>query len=47
MVVRGETSGVMGKMGEGEWEIQASSYGKNKSQIVTGKQLIYKELPSQ
>ena len=28
MVARGEC----GKMGEGEWEIQVSSYGMNKSQ---------------
>ena len=27
MVARGEDSGQMGKMGEGEWKVQASSYG--------------------
>jgi len=30
MVARGERVGGMGKMGEGEWEIQASGYGMNK-----------------
>ena len=30
-IVRGERSGEMRKMGEGEWEIQASSYRINKS----------------
>ena len=30
MVARGK--GEMGEIGEGEWEIQASSYGMNKSQ---------------
>ena len=32
MVTRGEASGEMGKMVEEEQEIQASSYGINKSQ---------------
>ena len=27
MVAKGERAGGMGKMGEEEWEIQASSYG--------------------
>ena len=31
MVARGEVGGGMGKMGEGEREAQASSYGMNKS----------------
>lgn len=31
MVARGERSGGMGKIGEGEWEIQAFSYGMSKS----------------
>ena len=31
MAAIGEESGEDGKMGEGEWEIQASSYGVNKS----------------
>ena len=31
MVARGEVGGGMGKMGEGEWGIQASSYGIHKS----------------
>jgi len=31
MVARGVGAGKMGKMGEGEWEIQASSSGMNKS----------------
>ena len=37
MVARGEGPRGMGKMGEGEWEIQASSYEishKNKSQSI-------------
>lgn len=32
MVSREEETGGMGKMGEGEWEIEASSYGMNRSQ---------------
>ena len=32
MVTRGKAGVGMGKMGEGEWEIQAFSYGMNKSQ---------------
>ena len=42
LVVTGREGGVLGRMGEGEWEIQASSYGKNKYKrhstriIVTG-----------
>ena len=31
MVARGEESGEMRKMGEREWEIQATSYRMNKS----------------
>ena len=31
MVARGERSREMGKTGEGEWRILASSYGMNKS----------------
>ena len=31
MVVRGEGDGRLGKMSEGEWEIQASGDGMNKS----------------
>ena len=31
MVVREEEGGGMGKIGEGEWEIQASTYGMTKS----------------
>ena len=30
MAARGEVGEGMSKMGEGEWEIQASSYGVNK-----------------
>ena len=32
MIGRGEVGGELGKMGEGEWEIQASNYGMTKSQ---------------
>ena len=32
MVAKGKGSGGMDKVGEGEWEIQSSSYGINKSQ---------------
>ena len=32
MAARGEEDGGLGKMGEGEWKIQVSSYGMNKSQ---------------
>ena len=32
MVGRGKGGGGMGKMGEGEWEVLASSYGMNESQ---------------
>ena len=32
MVARGEEQRGMGKMSEGEWEMQASSYGMNKPQ---------------
>ena len=31
-IASGEVSEGMSKMGEGEWEIQASGYGMNKSQ---------------
>ena len=31
MVARGEGGGGMSEVGEGEWEIQASTYGKNNS----------------
>ena len=31
MVARGKRGGRMGNIGEGEWEIQPSSYGINKS----------------
>ena len=32
MVARRDSGTEMGKMGEGQWEIQASSYGMSKSQ---------------
>ena len=32
MVARGEGLGGINKVDEGEWEVQASSYGMNKSQ---------------
>lgn len=32
MAARGEGSQGAGEMGEGEWEVQASSYGTSKSQ---------------